>query len=367
MARSRTPKSPDLGDLAELIDRAKQQGYVTEADIEELFEAANVSPGSRLARAVHEAIGDAGVEIVADEAEIAEFEADIHLEAELDRLASEARPAEADPMWQYLKDIYDIPLLTAAQEVELAKRIEKGDGEALQQFTLANLRLVVSIAKRYTGRGLSLIDLIQEGNLGLMRAVEKFDWRRGYKFSTYATWWIRQAVGRAIADKSRAIRLPIHVGEQLTKINAALQRLTQQLRREPTDDEIGREVGLDATRVRMIREAASLPASIDRPVDGEEEWRIADFVADRSEVSPELRVHERLLQQAAAQALSTALTNRERLVLQMRFGLGNGWIYPMEKIAERLGLTRERVRQIEREALRKLREPGVSNHLRHFL
>ncbi len=272
-----------------------------------------------------------------------------------------------DSLRCYLRDIAGFAPLSPAQETALAQRAAQGDTEALQQFVLSNLRLVVSIAKRYVGRGLSLIDLIQEGNIGLMRAVQKFDWRRGYKFSTYATWWIRQAITRAIADKGRTIRLPVHVSEALSKLNAAQQRLTQQLGREPTDEELGRELGMDAQRVRETRLAARLPSSIDQPVGEDDDTSVADFVMDQSDRGPEELAHERLLRREAERMLSETLTERERLVLQMRFGLGDGHVYPLEKIGEKLGLTRERVRQIEAQALRKLRDPSVSSRLRHYL
>jgi len=274
---------------------------------------------------------------------------------------------QADAVWRYLKDIHDIPLLTAQQEVDLAQRIERGDEAALQQFTLSNLRLVVSIAKRYVGRGLSLIDLIQEGNIGLMRAVQKFDWRRGYKFSTYATWWIRQGITRAIADKGRTIRLPVHVGEVLTRVNAAQQRLTQELRREPTDDEVAAELGVTPERIRDTRLAARLPASIDQPFGDDDDSSVADFVMDAADRGPEEVAEDSLLRQEAERALSRALNARERMVLQMRFGLGDGHVYPLEKIGDRLGLTRERVRQIEAAALRKLRNPEITTVLRQYL
>ncbi|HEX2032614.1 MAG TPA: sigma-70 family RNA polymerase sigma factor, partial [Chloroflexota bacterium] len=264
-------------------------------------------------------------------------------------------------------DIREIPLLTPEEEVALDRRIERGDEAALQQFTVANLRLVVSIAKRYVGRGLSLIDLIQEGNIGLMRAVQKYDWRRGYKFSTYATWWIRQAITRAIADKGRTIRLPVHVGEALGKVYAAQQRLTQELGREPSDAEIGAEIGLDEARVTETRLAARLPSSIDQPIGDDEDAAIADFVVDRNVPDPEDRVQARSLQEDAHQALTQTLSEREQLVLQMRYGFGSYVPCSLEEISRRLGLTRERIRQLEARALRKLRDPGVSERLRHYL
>jgi RNA polymerase primary sigma factor len=362
---------PAVPGLEDLLERGKVQGYVREEEVDELFEDETEPPDAALLEAVHNAFVDAGIEIVQDETELQQTTEDIQLDSQLDsqldRLEAESEPLNADAVWQYLKDIHDIPLLTAKQEVELAQRIEAGDTAALQQFTLSNLRLVVSIAKRYVGRGLSLIDLIQEGNLGLMRAVQKFDWRRGYKFSTYATWWIRQAITRAIADKGRTIRLPVHVSEALTKLNAAQQRLTQELGREPTDEEIGRELGIDAQRVKETRLAARLPSSIDQPIGDDEDTSVADFVMDQSDRGPEELTHERLLKQEALRTLTESLTEREKLVLQMRFGLGNGHVFPLEKIGERLGLTRERVRQIEAQALRKLREPEISRRLRSYL
>jgi len=353
--------------LRRLFELGHERGYVTEDNIDEVFEEDPEPPDSEEIESIHKALLDARIEIVEDEAELAEVQEDIGTEERLDRLEARGEAMQADPVWQYLKDIHDIPLLKSVQEVDLAKRIEQGDTEALQQFVLSNLRLVVNISKRYVGRGLPLIDLIQEGNIGLMRAVQKFDWRRGFKFSTYATWWIRQGITRAIADKARTIRLPVHVSEALTKLNAVQQRLTQELGREPTDEEIARELGVDAARVAETRAAARLPSSIDRPIGEDEESTVADLMADRSDLGPELIASERLLKQEAERTLTQTLTEREKLVLQMRFGLGDGHIYPLEKIGERLGLTRERVRQIENVALRKLREPEVSARLKQYL
>jgi RNA polymerase primary sigma factor len=280
----------------------------------------------------------------------------------------EAGVGVRDAVWHYLKDIRDIPLLTAAQEVELAQRIEQGDEAALQQFTLANLRLVVSSAKRYTGRGLPLLDLIQEGNLGLMRAVQKFDWRRGYRFSTYATWWIRQTIARAIAETGRTIRLPVHLAEVIGRLNAAQQRLSQELGREPTDEEIGDALGLNPRRVAELRLVARTPASIDCPVlDGDDETPVADLVPDPA--APELgeRLHAHQLTLEARRALEAALNEREALVLRLRFGLDGEDPCSLEEISRRLGLTRERIRQLEVRALRKLREASVGARLRPYL
>jgi RNA polymerase primary sigma factor len=358
---------PAMPGLDELLERGREQGFVLEEDLDAIFEEQSEPPDDAQIETIRQAILDSGIELVASDAELQQTVEDIQLDAQLDRLEADSEPLNADAVWQYLKDIHDIPLLSAKQEVELAQRIEQGDPDALQQFIMSNLRLVVSIAKRYVGRGLSLIDLIQEGNIGLMRAVQKFDWRRGFKFSTYATWWIRQAITRAIADKGRTIRLPVHVSEALTKLNAAQQRLTQQLGREPTDEELARELDLDPMRVRETRLAARLPSSIDQPIGEDEDSSVADFVMDQSDRGPEELTHEELLKQEAERTLAQTLNAREKLVLQMRFGLGDGHVYPLEKIGERLGLTRERVRQIEATALRKLRDPGVSSRLRQYL
>jgi RNA polymerase primary sigma factor len=353
--------------LQDLFDQGREQGFIREEELDDLFEDAAEPPTDAQVEAIHQAFLDSNIDVLQDESELQEVAAEEETHEQLKSIEASAAPIQADPIWQYLKDIHDIPLLTAKQEVVLAQRIENGDETALQEFTISNLRLVVSIAKRYTGRGLSLIDLIQEGNIGLMRAVQKFDWRRGYKFSTYATWWIRQGITRAIADKGRVIRLPVHVSEALTKLNAAQQRLTQDLGREPTDDEVGQELGISATRVKETRLAARLPSSIDAPFGEDEDTSVGDFVMDHTEPGPEEATHVRLLKQEAERTLAHVLNEREKLVLQMRFGLGEGHIYPLEKIGERLGLTRERVRQIESQALRKLRDPDVSGRLRQFL
>jgi RNA polymerase primary sigma factor len=273
-----------------------------------------------------------------------------------------------DPVRLYLREISRAPLLSSQQEFALARAINEGDFEATQKFVLANLRLVVSIAKKYVGRGLTLLDLIQEGNMGLLRAVHKFDPERGFKFSTYATWWIRQAILRAISEQSRTIRLPAHIGEAMGRVAQVPQDLHQKLGRTPKAEEIGKELGIEGSRVREILRAAQTPVSLEAPVgDESEENQLRDFVRDETSAAPEEMAAQTLLKQEMSDVLDDVLTERERIVLQLRFGLGNGHQYPLEKVGEHLGVTRERVRQIEAEALRKLRSPRLTERFRDFL
>jgi RNA polymerase primary sigma factor len=273
-----------------------------------------------------------------------------------------------DPVRLYLREISRAPLLSGQQEFELARAISAGDFEATQKFVLANLRLVVSIAKKYVGRGLTLLDLIQEGNMGLLRAVHKYDPERGFKFSTYATWWIRQAILRAISEQSRTIRLPAHIGEAMGRVAQISQELHQQLGRSPRAEEIGKELGIEGSRVREILRAAQTPVSLEAPVgDESEENQLRDFVRDESSAAPEDVAAQSLLKQEMSDVLDDVLSERERIVLQLRFGLGNGHQYPLEKVGEHLGVTRERVRQIEAEALRKLRSPRLTERFKDFL
>ena len=275
-----------------------------------------------------------------------------------------ADAGESDAVMTYLREIGRVPMITHEREVELAKRIEAGDRDAMKQFILANLRLVVSIAKRYVGRGLTLLDLIQEGNIGLIRAVQRYDWRRGHRFSTHATWWIRQAISRAVADKGRTIRLPVYVNTALNRIRRERQRLLQELGREPTEQELADATGLDPIRMVELQAAPGAPVSLELPVGEDEEQELGDVLADTESASPEDIATTQTLKDEVQRVLESVLTPRERLVLQLRFGLGNSQAHPLEQVGRELGITRERVRQIEAGALAKLRQPPVLERLR---
>ncbi|HKF38961.1 MAG TPA: sigma-70 family RNA polymerase sigma factor [Ktedonobacteraceae bacterium] len=275
-----------------------------------------------------------------------------------------ADAGESDAVMTYLREIGRVPMITHEREIELAQRIEMGDREAMKQFILANLRLVVSIAKRYVGRGLTLLDLIQEGNIGLIRAVQRYDWRRGHRFSTHATWWIRQAISRAVADKGRTIRLPVYVNTALNRIRRERQRLLQELGREPTEEELAEATGLDPIRMVELQAAPGAPVSLELPVGEDEEQELGDVLADTESASPEDIATTQTLKDEVQRVLEAVLTPRERLVLQLRFGLGNSQAHPLEQVGRELGITRERVRQIEAGALAKLRQPPVLERLR---
>lgn len=271
-----------------------------------------------------------------------------------------------DPVRMYLKEIGRVQLLTAEEEIELAKRIEAGDEEAKRRLAEANLRLVVSIAKRYVGRGMLFLDLIQEGNLGLIKAVEKFDYRKGFKFSTYATWWIRQAITRAIADQARTIRIPVHMVETINKLIKVSRQLLQELGREPTPEEIGNEMGIDEEKVREIMKIAQEPVSLETPIGEEEDSHLGDFIEDQDVLAPSDAASYMLLKEQLEDVLET-LTERERKVLRLRFGLDDGRARTLEEVGQVFGVTRERIRQIEAKALRKLRHPSRSKKLKDYL
>jgi RNA polymerase primary sigma factor len=330
-------------ELQALLESAEASGTVRQAELNDVLEPLELDPLETDALFIE--LDRRGIEVV----------------EEPEREAAPAPPppvvaptyeTTTDALQLFLREAGRHPLLTAAQEVELAKRIERGDRDAKQTMIQSNLRLVVSIAKNYRNQGLPFLDLIQEGTLGLIRAVEKFDWRRGYKFSTYATWWIRQAVARALADKARTIRMPVHIVERLQKMNRAERTLWMELGREPTLDEIAEEASLPIEQAREVRAAARASASLDQPVGEQEDAVFGDFVAG-DEPLPEDEVEISLRSQALAQALQ-ALPDRERQVLLLRYGLVDEEPKTLEEIGRRLGLTRERVRQIELESLRRL-------------
>ncbi|MFD2612761.1 RNA polymerase sigma factor RpoD [Paenibacillus gansuensis] len=271
-----------------------------------------------------------------------------------------------DPVRMYLKEIGRVPLLSADDEIELAKRIEKGDEEAKRRLAEANLRLVVSIAKRYVGRGMLFLDLIQEGNMGLIKAVEKFDFTKGFKFSTYATWWIRQAITRAIADQARTIRIPVHMVETINKLIRVSRQLLQEFGREPTPEEIAAEMDLSTEKVREIMKIAQEPVSLETPIGEEDDSHLGDFIEDQEALAPADAAAYELLKEQLEDVLDT-LTEREENVLRLRFGLDDGRTRTLEEVGKVFGVTRERIRQIEAKALRKLRHPSRSKRLKDFL
>ena len=271
-----------------------------------------------------------------------------------------------DPVRMYLKEIGKVPLLSAEEEIELALRMEEGDEEAKKKLAEANLRLVVSIAKRYVGRGMLFLDLIQEGNLGLIKAVEKFDYRKGFKFSTYATWWIRQAITRAIADQARTIRIPVHMVETINKLIRVSRQLLQELGREPTPEEIAEEMNMPVERVREILKISQEPVSLETPIGEEEDSHLGDFIPDDNIPVPADAAAFTLLKEQLLEVLST-LTDREQKVLRLRFGLDDGRARTLEEVGKEFNVTRERIRQIEAKALRKLRHPSRSRKLKDYL
>ena len=271
-----------------------------------------------------------------------------------------------DPVRMYLKEIGKVPLLSADEEIELAKKMEKGDEEAKKKLCEANLRLVVSIAKRYVGRGMLFLDLIQEGNLGLIKAVDKFDWRKGYKFSTYATWWIRQAITRSIADQARTIRIPVHMVETINKLIRVSRQLLQEYGREPSPDEIAAEMDISEEKVREILKIAQEPVSLETPIGEEEDSHLGDFIPDEEVPAPAEAAAFSMLKEQLVEVLDT-LTEREQKVLKLRFGLEDGRARTLEEVGKQFDVTRERIRQIEAKALRKLRHPSRSKKLKDFL
>ncbi len=305
-----------------------------------------------------------------DEIDDEDIEFDISEEEEIDLEKIELSVPEGvsleDPVRMYLKEIGKVQLLTAEEEIELAQRMEEGDEVAKQKLAEANLRLVVSIAKRYVGRGMLFLDLIQEGNMGLIKAVEKFDYRKGYKFSTYATWWIRQAITRAIADQARTIRIPVHMVETINKLTRVSRQLLQELGREPSPEEIAEEMEIPVDRVREIQKISQEPVSLETPIGEEEDSHLGDFLPDEDIPAPQDAAASTILKEQLVEVLGT-LTEREQKVLRLRFGLDDGRARTLEEVGREFNVTRERIRQIEAKALRKLRHPSRSRKLKEFL
>lgn len=318
----------------------------------------------------YEFLGDQGIELVGDSDEedpsVKELSKEDDDEFDLNDLSVPPGVKINDPVRMYLKEIGRVDLLSAEEEINLAHRIEQGDEEAKRRLAEANLRLVVSIAKRYVGRGMLFLDLIQEGNMGLIKAVEKFDYRKGFKFSTYATWWIRQAITRAIADQARTIRIPVHMVETINKLIRVQRQLLQDLGREPTPEEIAEDMDLTPDKVREILKIAQEPVSLETPIGEEDDSHLGDFIEDQDATSPSEHAAYELLKEQLEDVLDT-LTDREENVLRLRFGLDDGRTRTLEEVGKVFGVTRERIRQIEAKALRKLRHPSRSKRLKDFL
>ncbi|MBB5324743.1 RNA polymerase primary sigma factor [Anoxybacillus tepidamans] len=351
----------------QLLELGKKRGVLTYEEIAERLSSFDLD--SDQMDEYYEYLTEQGVDVIS--------ESDLDDDPDLDDLVKEEEfdlndltvpPGVKinDPVRMYLKEIGRVPLLSAEEEIELAKRIEQGDEEAKRRLTEANLRLVVSIAKRYVGRGMLFLDLIQEGNMGLIKAVEKFDYRKGYKFSTYATWWIRQAITRAIADQARTIRIPVHMVETINKLIRVQRQLLQDLGREPSPEEIAEEMDLTPEKVREILKIAQEPVSLETPIGEEDDSHLGDFIEDQDATSPSEHAAYELLKEQLEDVLDT-LTDREENVLRLRFGLDDGRTRTLEEVGKVFGVTRERIRQIEAKALRKLRHPSRSKRLKDFL
>ena len=398
------PKKLAAEELPKIMKRAQADGSVTAADLAEKLSVLDMTPDD--VDGVFQRLVDLGVDIVEEEDLIDEEEEEAPEPAAVptpdtddDRVRARREVDMAmkaptnDPVRMYLKEIGRVALLTAQEEVDLAKRIEAGElatakleaaetltddesfelrytirdgGAAKRHLVEANLRLVVSIAKRYVGRGMQFLDLIQEGNLGLIRAVEKFDYEKGFKFSTYATWWIRQAITRAIADQARTIRIPVHMVETINKLVRIQRQLLQDLGREPTPDEIGKEMEMTPAKVREIQKISQEPVSLETPIGEEEDSSLGDFIEDSDAVVPLERASFKLLQEQLESVLTT-LSEREKDVIRLRFGLVDGQPRTLEEVGKRFGVTRERIRQIESKTLSKLRHPSRSQKLRDYL
>lgn len=358
--------------ISKLLTLGQKKGELTYEEIGDTLEKMELSAEDM--DALFEQLNQFGVDLkdLSDESEkepddsdLENVEEDESEEVELDLSVPDDVGID-DPVRMYLKEIGRVPLLRAEEEVELAKRMQDGDEEAKNQLAEANLRLVVSIAKRYVGRGMLFLDLIQEGNLGLLKAVEKFDYRKGFKFSTYATWWIRQAITRAIADQARTIRIPVHMVETINKLVRVSRQLLQELGTDPTPEQIGEVMELTPERVREIQKVAQEPVSLETPIGEEEDSHLGDFIEDEDAPAPDEAASYILLKEQLEEVLET-LTPREEKVLRLRFGLDDGRSRTLEEVGQEFGVTRERIRQIEAKALRKLRHPSRSRKLKDYL
>ena len=365
--RKPAPEAGDLGieEVRVLIDEGREQGYLASDRIADALQDVELTPDQ--IDAVYNLFADLGIDLLEGDGVTSADGPDVKPEEDvIPKLDLSVKTPTNDPVRMYLKEIGKVPLLTAEEEVSLAKRIERHDMEAKRKLTEANLRLVVSIAKRYVGRGMLFLDLIQEGNLGLIRAVEKFDYRKGYKFSTYATWWIRQAITRAIADQARTIRIPVHMVETINKLLRVQRQLLQDIGREPTPEEIAHEMGTTPQKVREIQKISQEPVSLETPIGEEEDSQLGDFIEDEDAAMPVEAVSE-IMQKEELNSVLGTLTHRERNVIELRFGLKGEHPRTLEEVGQRFGVTRERIRQIEAKTLAKLKAYRDSQRLRDFL
>ncbi|MBD9098433.1 RNA polymerase sigma factor RpoD [bacterium] len=348
-----------------LLKKGSAKGFITYEEMANELKGLELDSDSL--DDLYNSLVDAGIEIVSEDSNDEEASGEEITEDTLVENITLSKDIKInDPVRMYLKEIGRIPLLNSDEEFEYARRALEGDEEAKRILAESNLRLVVSIAKRYVGRGMLFLDLIQEGNIGLMKAVDKFDPEKGYKFSTYATWWIRQAITRALADQARTIRVPVHMVETINKLARVQRQLTQDLNREPTDEELANKLGISVDKVREVYKISQDPVSLETPIGEEDDSHLGDFIRDERTVSPEEYATEELLKEELAGVLLT-LTDREEKVLRLRFGLDDGQCRTLEEVGQIFGVTRERIRQIEAKALRKLRHPSRSRKLKDFL
>ncbi|MFI5358598.1 MAG: RNA polymerase sigma factor RpoD [Halanaerobiales bacterium] len=361
MAKYQEKDPVSIGEVQNLINKGKKEGFLTYEEIMDALE--EVELDSDDIERIYELFNEMDIDIK-DESEKDRDDGELEVD-DLDLSVPDGIGID-DPVRMYLKEIGKVPLLTADEEIELAKRMEQGDEAAKRKLIEANLRLVVSIAKKYVGRGMLFLDLIQEGNLGLIKAVEKFDYRKGFKFSTYATWWIRQAITRSIADQARTIRIPVHMVETINKLIRVSRQLLQEMGREPTPEEIGKEMGISADKVQEIMKIAQEPVSLETPIGEEEDSHLGDFIEDEDAPAPAAAASYILLKEQLDDVLDT-LTEREKRVLELRFGIEDGRPRTLEEVGKEFGVTRERIRQIEAKALRKLRHPSRSKKLKDYL